>query len=41
LSFNKDLSEDIHLNLNAGGNRMNQKSHQITGLAGEQAIPGV
>lgn len=41
LSFNKALSEDIQLSLNAGGNRMNQNSHQITGVAGELAIPGV
>jgi TonB-linked SusC/RagA family outer membrane protein len=41
LSFNKAINDDINLSLNAGGNRMRQKSHQITGTAGELAIPGV
>jgi TonB-linked SusC/RagA family outer membrane protein len=41
LSFNKSLSDDIVLSLNAGGNRMTQRKHQITGNADELAVPGI
>ena len=41
ITFNKNITSDIGLNLNVGGNRMDQKNYQITGLAGELAVPGV
>jgi TonB-linked SusC/RagA family outer membrane protein len=41
VSFNKPVGESFQLALNVGGNRMNQKTHEIKGTAAELAIPGV
>ncbi|RAV99909.1 SusC/RagA family TonB-linked outer membrane protein [Pseudochryseolinea flava] len=41
ISFNKDVAQDFNLNINAGGNQMNQKSHQIFGAADELSVADV
>ncbi len=41
LSYNKTFSENLNLNFNAGGNRMDQNYHRVFGAADELAVPGV
>jgi len=41
ISFNKAISENFHLTLNAGGNQLRQRLKQLSGTAPELELPGV
>jgi TonB-linked SusC/RagA family outer membrane protein len=41
LMFKKDLSQDLALSLNAGGNRMDQQLRSLTSTAPQLELPGV